>query len=341
MHAQWKQYTLLKRAQKAIEENDSVDALKALLDQGLDSSSLVDKGTFKWGKGKVNESHSLLGWAAGYDRTGCMQVLLAKGADQERGVVNNALCDAVSSGHVRAVEILLDARKSSIQREGGNDSHTFDDGDISFNLIQAIEQKEYAIVKAFTDRGVKLDFMQLACTSRWGKRTGDCYNDLTMRNCNPLLSAAHNADTEMMRILRNAGANINDSEQYTGNTALHMAAEKVDVAAVRALLNAGADPDARNADDLTPYKVINTNNQILSDYCKIAFDDFDRLQRVWSDLHKLRSTLYSCFGLLDQQSPQPQSTEAQEARQVYQQLAQQHITWQSTMQQQAATRGRA
>ena len=67
---------------------------------------------------------------------------------------------------------------------------------------------------------------------------------------NSLLTAVRRGDAGAWRAaLSSTSVRARD---HAGNTALHMAALNHDLAAVNALLEAGAEPDARNAEDATP-----------------------------------------------------------------------------------------
>ena len=67
----------------------------------------------------------------------------------------------------------------------------------------------------------------------------------------PLHRAVHNGDTEALRMLRKAGADVNAQNQQ-GNTPLHDAVRNGEVAAIRTLIEAGANVNAQNWRDDTP-----------------------------------------------------------------------------------------
>ena len=73
----------------------------------------------------------------------------------------------------------------------------------------------------------------------------------------PLHEAARAGDTAAVTALLDAGADPNAriSPRHGGDTAMHLAAENGHTAAVAALLDAGADPNATNQDGSTPLRI--------------------------------------------------------------------------------------
>jgi hypothetical protein len=70
----------------------------------------------------------------------------------------------------------------------------------------------------------------------------------------PMASSASSGAVDIIRLLHARGARIDDSvDPSQRNTALHLAAGRGEHLAVRALLDLGADPHARNARDFTPF----------------------------------------------------------------------------------------
>ena len=67
-----------------------------------------------------------------------------------------------------------------------------------------------------------------------------------------LFTAIENDDVEMVRLLVEAGADVNAAEGFGGNTPLHEAVEKGDAEIVKILVAAGADVEAEGFMSRTP-----------------------------------------------------------------------------------------
>ncbi|WP_420011980.1 ankyrin repeat domain-containing protein [Tateyamaria sp.] len=76
-----------------------------------------------------------------------------------------------------------------------------------------------------------------------------------MKGDSPLHSAAKNGKAEAIGALLNAGADL-DARNEDGSTPLHQAARKGQKDVVGALLNSGADPRALDKLGRTPFDVI-------------------------------------------------------------------------------------
>ncbi|EMI16384.1 ankyrin repeat protein [Rhodopirellula maiorica SM1] len=70
-------------------------------------------------------------------------------------------------------------------------------------------------------------------------------------NISPVLGASGNV--ECMRLMLEAGANVNRASEHNGETALHGYAGSSDVNAVQMLLDYGADPNARTKPGMKTY----------------------------------------------------------------------------------------
>lgn len=101
----------------------------------------------------------------------------------------------------------------------------------------------------------------------------------------PLLDASIRADLVKVTALINAGANVNEEDEY-GWTALHLAAAYGHVEVVRTLLTNGADPNLRNAQGRNPlmYAAAFGHTQIVEDL--IAADtDVNAKSKDPDDVH--------------------------------------------------------
>ena len=67
--------------------------------------------------------------------------------------------------------------------------------------------------------------------------------------------AAFFEDIEGLRLLLNAGADIDGRNEHTGNTALHSAVTFESMKSVRALIAAGAELDLQDDDGFTPLQL--------------------------------------------------------------------------------------
>lgn len=136
-----------------------------------------------------------------------------------------ALGAAVYHDHARCVEILLDA---------GADPNVADKSGaypIEYALRSARSVK--ALVKAGGTQALKDEL-----------------------NTPVLVQAAQWADADVVNALIDGGADVGCREAYIGNTPLHAAAERGNIAAVRVLIAAGADRHARNDAGRTPYELV-------------------------------------------------------------------------------------
>lgn len=69
----------------------------------------------------------------------------------------------------------------------------------------------------------------------------------------PLFSVANNMNgTEIATLLLEKGADINNNENYTGCTPLHMASENANFSVAETFLFFGANPNAKDKEDNTP-----------------------------------------------------------------------------------------
>lgn len=76
--------------------------------------------------------------------------------------------------------------------------------------------------------------------------------DVLGANDQPIHDAARIANGKDIEVLLKAQANARDVRTSQGSTPLHLAATNPDISALKALLAAGADPNARDGDGATP-----------------------------------------------------------------------------------------
>lgn len=165
-----------------------------------------------------------LDWAARYGETEIVRLLLAAGArpDPEPGQ-RVPLVEALNGGHSVTAGLLLDAGASAVRADEF-------DGSALYNAA------------AGDDVAMAARLLRLGADPA----APGYYFDET-----PLHAAARRASPGMIARLVAAGTSL-EARTTDRQTALHLAATQGRVAAVRALLEAGADPDARDDRCVTP-----------------------------------------------------------------------------------------
>jgi ankyrin repeat protein len=211
VNAEWDRKTVV--SWKAAEGN--VETLRAWLDRGANAKT-------------INGAFTTAAW---YGPREVMQLLLARGADVNK-VGSEALEKAVRAARVESgrrekeqidtVQYLLDL---------GVDVNRAEDGWPP--LHTAVASRSTAMVRLILERGADPN---LKCDCSW------CNPWVGTRGCTALMSAARSGFREMISMLLNKGANVNEKSE-DGHTALMLTG---DAEITRALLNAGADVNARD-----------------------------------------------------------------------------------------------
>ncbi len=226
-------------------------------------------------------SRTPLSLAAEEGATEIMQILLgpgpeagtsADGEDKEAAsapsIGSGALFTAIENGNVALVRLLVEAGADVNAAEGfgGNTP-----------LHEAVEQGDAEIVKILVAAGADVEaegFMRrtpLSLAAEEGATEimqillgpgpeADTSADgedkeaasVPSMGSEALFTAIENDDVEMVRVLVEAGADVNAAEGFGGNTPLHEAVEKGDAEIVKILVAAGADVEAEGFMSRTP-----------------------------------------------------------------------------------------
>jgi ankyrin repeat protein len=152
--------------------------------------------------------------------------------DAEPGLLSTRTGLGETLLHYLAVEDHLEAIKALIERKGA-DVNTLNDFGGS-PLSEAAGLGYLELVKYLLSVGAKLQ--------------------LPEQKESVLHAAVRSGSTELVKVILDAGAAVNDVESLD-ETALHVAAEDDRVEIVRLLLAAGADPNAKRIFDETPIDV--------------------------------------------------------------------------------------
>ncbi|MDE0200553.1 MAG: ankyrin repeat domain-containing protein [Caldilineaceae bacterium] len=232
---------------------------------------LVDAGADIEAEGFMDQTP--LSLAAEEGASEIMQILLGQGADngtqegedkQAPAIGSEALFTAIEKGDVETVRLLVEAGADVNAAEGfgGNTP-----------LHEAVEEGNAEIVQILVDAGADIEaegFMDqtpLSLAAEEGASEimqillGQGADNGTQEGedkqapaigSEALFTAIEKGDVEMVRILVEAGADINAADGFGGNTPLHEAVEQGDAEIVRILVAAGADVHAEGYFDRTP-----------------------------------------------------------------------------------------
>ena len=232
---------------------------------------LVDAGADIEAEGFMGQTP--LGLAAEEGATEIMQILLGQGADngtpegedkQSPAIGSEALFTAIESGNVTLVNLLVEAGADVNAAEGfgGNTP-----------LHEAVEEGNAEIVQILVDAGADIEaegfmgqtplglaaeegaseIMQilLGQGADSGTPEGEDKQSPTIGS-EALFTAIKKGDVETVRLLVEAGTDVNAAEGFGGNTPLHEAVEEGNTEIVQILVDAGADIEAEGFMGRTP-----------------------------------------------------------------------------------------
>jgi len=227
----------------AIRANDTATAI-ALLHAGRDVN------------GRNSDGFTMLMVAAGLGHREMVSILLAAGADvltMEPRMGTGVLHKAAQSGNADLVELLLD-QGAIVDQQSARLGNT--------PLMDAVLHKHDAVVALLLARGARADITNhwhqtaLQLARRYGLDAIACRIEARLQaladatEASPLLAAVRDGDTNAVRRLVAAGADIEERTPVNGSvdddyTPLGLAAQKGHVGIVELLLVAGADPRRR------------------------------------------------------------------------------------------------
>ena len=154
---------------------------------------------------------------------------------------------ALSHGQIHAVKVLLE--------NGANPNAATKNGQTP--LYYAASYSLLSSAKALLSAGADVNAADVyggTPLSTAAMHGSWCRSSFSWDGGTPLSTAAMHDDVRMVKILADAGADVNKQNIY-GYTALHMAVIRKDIASVAVLLNAGADKNIKNKDGLTPIDI--------------------------------------------------------------------------------------
>ncbi len=253
---------------EAVEQGD-VEIVKILVAAGADVEA---KGYF---------DRTPLTLATEEGATEIMQILLGSGPDADTSasgedkeaastpsIGSEALYTAIEKGDVAMVRLLVEAG-ADVNAAAGFGGNT--------PLHEAVEKGDAEIVKILVAAGADVEakgyfdrtpltlateegateIMQILLGSGPDADTPASGEDKEATSTpsigsEALYTAIEKGDVEMVRLLVEAGADVNAAEGFGGNTPLHEAVEKGDVEIVKILVAAGADVEAKGYFDRTP-----------------------------------------------------------------------------------------
>ena len=217
-------------------EEGATEIMRILLRPGLDAGTSAD-GEDKEAASTPSIGSGALFTAIENDDVEMVRLLVEAGADvnaAEGFGGNTPLHEAVEKGDAEIVKILV-AAGADVNAEGFM-GHT--------PLILAAEEGATEIMRILLrpglDAGTSADGEDKEAASTPSIGSG------------ALFTAIENDDVEMVRLLVEAGADVNAAEGFGGNTPLHEAVEKGDAEIVKILVAAGADVNAEGFMSRTP-----------------------------------------------------------------------------------------
>ncbi len=230
-----------------------VECVKALLEKGADANASERHG------------QTALMWAAAQGNTEVVDLLLASGADFRPSLKSgfNALLFAVRDGRNAAVRSLLKAGASvnEVARVEKSKGTSMRNG--TTPLMLAVENGHFELALELVAAGADPNDQRSGFTPlhavTWARRTprgdGDDGNP-------PPAGSGKTASLEFVRELVRLGANVNTRLENgsggggrlntKGATPFLLAAQNVDLALMKLLVELGADPKLANADNCPP-----------------------------------------------------------------------------------------
>lgn len=253
----WK---VLKLSAKDINAHDPVAGLTplafALRGRHLDAARMLLEAGAQPEKANVDGSLPLVGIAI-FDMADAMQLLLDHGApvDQKDSKGLTALRNAAITGNEAALKLLLAC---------GTHAHQVDDMGRTV-LFDAVSRRRPSIVNMLLDHGLYIDHRHrsgstvLGNVAQWGtvemaqillargadQKRADCMSRI------PLMIAAEYGNVAVLELLLPGARQLLDSKDTWGNIALHLAAEEGRDAAVKTLIESGANFRLTNTDGNT------------------------------------------------------------------------------------------
>ena len=181
----------------------------------------------------------------------------------------DALIDAVKAGEQAQVKELLAANPRLVNTP---------DRDGLFLVVKAAYNHDREMVQLLLDAGAYLDLHESAAAGSleqaqaWLAHSPDDLNNFSRDGFTPLQLACYFNHEALALYLLEQGADVTlVSQNNMKIQALHAAATHGNLIIVKALLERGADPNARQQDDFTPLDEANQNNdtalaQLLREY---------------------------------------------------------------------------
>lgn len=179
---------------------------------------------------KFNGGRTPLHWAAGMGHEGIVRLLIDHKADIgiQNATSRSALQEAIFQHHDRVAKLLIDC---------GAPLFETDDEDWTL-LHQAAYQGRLEIIKVLISKGLDVE----------GRTADNTIGNLSMAKATPLLLVAHNSGSlpYCSIYLVDSGANIT-AENMSGNQSIHVACRRGYLPVVKVLLDAGANIEARDS----------------------------------------------------------------------------------------------